>query len=59
MRMTLASILLFAATSTQAADVLVPPGPDAQERLAEALIGAAEGDTIWLGIGRYELTDGL
>lgn len=52
-------MLLFAASPALAADLVVPPGPDAAEQLAEALIGAQEGDTIWLGIGRYRLTDGL
>ena len=42
-----------------AADIAVPPGADAAEKLAEALISAKEGDTVWLGFGRYELTDGL
>lgn len=42
-----------------AADIAVRPGPNAAEELAEALIGAQKGDTIWLGFGRYELTDGL
>lgn len=58
MRFALLALLLSAAPAL-AADIAVPPGPDAQERLAEALIGAQEGDTVWLGIGRYELTDGL
>jgi len=52
-------MLLLAASPALAADLAVPPGPDAAEQLAEALIGAQEGDTIWLGIGRYRLTDGL
>ena len=51
-------LLLFPAVAT-AADIPVPPGPDAQERLVTALIEAKAGDTIWLGIGRYELTEGL
>jgi parallel beta-helix repeat protein len=51
--------LLACANPARAADVAVPPGPGAAERLAEALITARPGDTIWLGIGRYELADGL
>ena len=35
-----------------AADIAVRPGPNAAEELAEALIGAQKGDTIWLGFGR-------
>lgn len=42
-----------------AADLAIAPGPDAAEQLAEALITAKPGDTVWLGIGRYELADGL
>ena len=41
------------------ATITVAPGPDAQERLQTALIEAAPGDTIQLGAGRFELTDGL
>ncbi|MFZ1813980.1 MAG: parallel beta-helix domain-containing protein [Rhizobiaceae bacterium] len=56
----LAVCLALSATITaQAADIAVPPGLGAQERLAEALINAKPGDTVWLGIGKYELTDGL
>lgn len=54
-----ALVLICGASPSMAADRVVPPGPDAAEQLAEALIGAEEGDTIWLGIGRYHLTDGL
>jgi parallel beta-helix repeat protein len=54
-------VIFLAALSSNAlaADIAVPPGPDAAEKLAEALISANEGDTVWLGFGRYELTDGL
>jgi parallel beta-helix repeat protein len=55
----LAAGLSLSVAPLYAADIVVPPGPDAQERLAEALIGAGEGDTVWLGIGRYQLKDGL
>ncbi|HEV2569255.1 parallel beta-helix domain-containing protein [Sphingomonas sp.] len=41
------------------ATITVSPGPDAQERLQAALIEAAPGDTVRLGPGRFELTDGL
>jgi len=53
------TLLALLATPALAADIAVPPGPDAAEKLAEALISAKEGDTIWLGFGRYELSDGL
>ena len=52
-------VLALSLSGASAADIAVPPGPDAQERLVEALINAQPGDTVWLGIGRYELTDGL
>ncbi|MEZ5812500.1 MAG: parallel beta-helix domain-containing protein [Rhizobiaceae bacterium] len=42
-----------------AADVAVEPGEGGAERLAEALILAEAGDTITLGAGRFDLTDGL
>ncbi|MEZ5801557.1 MAG: parallel beta-helix domain-containing protein [Nitratireductor sp.] len=60
MRLLISTLVLGLSLSTAlAADIAVPPGSDAQERLAEALINAQSGDTIWLGIGRYELSDGL
>jgi len=46
-------------SSVLAKDIAVRPGPNAAEELAEALILAEPGDTVWLGFGRYELTDGL
>ncbi len=54
-----AAFMALLATPALAADIAVPPGPDAAEKLAEALISAKEGDTVWLGFGRYELSDGL
>ena len=53
----LASVLL--ATTAHAAVIHVAPGKDAQERLQSALIDAKPGDTVRLGAGRFELTDGL
>ena len=50
---------LLASTSALAATHEVPAGPDAQERLQTALIEAAPGDTVSIGAGRFELTDGL
>ena len=55
----LAALIVLSAGPALSADIAVRPGPDAAEKLAEALIGAQEGDTIWLGFGKYELTDGL
>jgi parallel beta-helix repeat protein len=51
--MTILALALLAQTLT------VAPGPGAQERLQTALIEAQPGDTIRLGPGRFELTDGL
>jgi parallel beta-helix repeat protein len=39
--------------------IAVAPGQDVQERLQTALIDAKPGDTVRLGAGRFELTDGL
>lgn len=51
--------LLLASTSTYAAVHTIEAGPDAQERLQGALIEAQPGDTVEIGAGRFELTDGL
>jgi parallel beta-helix repeat protein len=50
--------LLFASAS-QAAIHKVAAGKDAQERLQSALIDAKPGDTVLIGPGKFELTDGL
>jgi parallel beta-helix repeat protein len=50
---------LLVSTSAFAAVHTVEAGPDAQERLQGALIEAEPGDTIEIGAGRFELTDGL
>jgi parallel beta-helix repeat protein len=51
---------LLAITSPAFADTLrVEAGADAQSRLQAALIDAKPGDTIEIGAGRFELTDGL
>src|SRR5215213_7569695 len=61
--MTRFAIALMAATAlagaAQAKVLSVAPGADAQERLQTALLDAKPGDTVQLGAGRYELTDGL
>ena len=51
--------MLLASTSAYAAIHTVEAGPDAQERLQTALIEAEPGDTVQIGAGRFELTDGL
>lgn len=54
----LAAVLL-AATPALARDIVVEAGPNAQERLQSALLDARPGDTVRIGAGRFELTDGL
>jgi parallel beta-helix repeat protein len=59
------SPILFILTATllvspAMADVLhVEAGPNAQERLQTALLDAKPGDTVEIGAGRFDLTDGL
>lgn len=55
----LALALLAAAAPLAAKTIAVQPGPNAQERLQAALIEAQPGDTVQIGAGRFELTDGL
>ncbi|NYT41503.1 right-handed parallel beta-helix repeat-containing protein [Sphingomonas sp. R-74633] len=50
---------VLAATPALAKDILVEAGPNAQERLQSALLDAKPGDTVRIGAGRFELTDGL
>ncbi len=52
-------ILALIAAPAAARTVAVAPGADAQERLQTALIDAHPGDTVMLGAGRFELTEGL
>lgn len=54
-----AASLAFAGQAAFAKTITVAPGDDAQTRLQEALIGAAPGDVVELGAGRFRLTDGL
>ena len=56
-RLLTAAALISAPVSAET--IAVAPGPDAQERLQEALIEAKPGDTVTIGAGRFELTDGL
>ena len=51
--------LLTLATPAAARTLTVMAGPDAQSRLQEALLDAKPGDTVQIGAGRFELTDGL
>ena len=51
---------LLAVTNPAFAEILrIEAGKDAQSRLQAALIDAKPGDTIEIGAGRFELTDGL
>lgn len=58
-RLGLSLAALLFATASHAAIHKVPAGKDAQERLQSALIDAKPGDTVLIGAGRFELTDGL
>ncbi len=42
-----------------AKNIMVEAGENAQERLQEALILAEPGDAVVIGVGRFDLTDGL
>ena len=53
------SITLLVALNLFAKEVYVGPGPDAHERLQEALILMEEGDTLIIKSGYYEFEDGL
>lgn len=54
-----ASALALLAPSANAATLRVTAGPDAQTRLQQALIEAKPGDTVEIGEGQFDLTDGL
>jgi parallel beta-helix repeat protein len=54
-----AASLIALQTPAFAGTIRVDPGPDAQERLQSALIEAKAGDTVEIGAGRFDLTDGL
>lgn len=58
----IALALLVGVSSTSlaaAAEIAVEAGDGAAERLTEALITAKPGDTVRIGAGRFDLTDGL
>ncbi|WHU01442.1 parallel beta-helix domain-containing protein [Sphingomonas sp. NIBR02145] len=50
---------MLVASPALAKDIIVEAGPNAQERLQSALLDAKPGDTVRIGAGRFELTDGL
>ena len=51
--------LICMAAPVGARTLTVAAGTNAQERLQEALLDAKPGDTVRIGAGRFELTDGL
>ena len=59
MKAVLAIALAIFAVPAGAKTLTVAAGPDAQERLQQALLDAAPGDTVQIGAGRFELADGL
>lgn len=59
MKAVFAAALVCLAVPAGAKTLTVAAGVNAQERLQEALLDAAPGDTVRIGAGRFELTDGL
>lgn len=59
MRFALGVVAVLASTQSWSAELTVAAGPDAAEKLTEALILAQPGDTVAIGPGRIELTEGL
>ena len=53
------SLSLLAVLNLFAKEVYIDPGPNAQERLQEALILIDEGDTLIIKSGYYKFEDGL
>ena len=53
------SVPLLVALNLFAKEVYIDPGPNAQERLQEALIIIEEGDTLIIKSGYYKFEDGL
>ena len=51
--------VLFLSLSISGKDILIEPGPNAHERLQEAMILMNEGDTLILESGYYQFEDGL
>ena len=59
MKAIVAMLLTCLAAPAGARTLAVAAGPDAQERLQQALLDAKPGDTVQIGAGRFALTDGL
>lgn len=57
--LTYAALAILLASPSLARTLYVLPGPDAHERLQSALLDAKVGDTVHIGAGRYDLSDGL
>lgn len=57
--LSLAALALCVSTPAMAKTITVEAGANAQERLQGALLDAKPGDTIQIGAGRFDLTDGL
>ena len=55
----LLAIAAFISAPAAARTIDVAAGPNAQERLQEALLDAKAGDVVAIGAGRFDLTDGL
>lgn len=55
----IAALAALATAPAHSATLSVAAGPDAQERLQTALLDAKPGDTVAIGAGRFDLTDGL
>ena len=53
------SIPLLVCLNLFAKEVLIGPGPNAQERIQEAMILLESGDTLIIQSGYYEFEDGL
>ena len=51
--------VFFLSLSISGKDILIEPGPNAHERLQEAMILINEGDTLIIESGYYEFEDGL
>ncbi|WP_425230880.1 parallel beta-helix domain-containing protein [Sphingomonas sp.] len=59
MKAALAFGLMMLAVPAGARTIAVAAGPNAQERLQQALLDAHPGDTVAIAAGRFELNDGL
>ena len=58
-RLSIAIASIFFSKNVLAESIFIGPGPDAHERLQEALILMNEGDTLVIESGYYEFEDGL